>query len=214
MSYYATGGLIPKLFAEGGFSKGTDTVPAMLTPGEFVIKKAAVDKYGMNMLSALNEGYLHKGGPVGHKHGNQDGNWFSKFNPVNAISSMLSGMFNFGASQQINKNVNVQSTMTQQEKDRALLQTAQMLSGYTSAFNLKNNTSPEIFGNKKLGSLADILGVLPVAGLGIKALTKIVPKAVKPAAKAVKPAPISIANTAPEVPVVSDVPAAPVITAT
>jgi len=172
MGYYNYGGLIPEMFAAGGFSKGTDTVPAMLTPGEFVVRKAAVDKYGMNMLSALNEGYLHKGGPVGHKHGNQDGNWFSKFNPANAISSMLSGMFGFGASKAVNKNVNVQSTMTQQEKDRALLQTAQMLSGYTSAFNLKNNTSPEIFGNKKLGALADILGVLPAIGLASKVATK------------------------------------------
>ena len=68
MGYYNYGGLIPEMFAAGGFSKGTDTVPAMLTPGEFVVRKAAVDKYGMNMLSALNEGYLHKGGPVGHKH--------------------------------------------------------------------------------------------------------------------------------------------------
>ena len=68
MTGFSSGGMVPKLFAEGGFSKGTDTVPAMLTPGEFVVRKAAVDKYGMNMLSALNEGYLHKGGPVGHKH--------------------------------------------------------------------------------------------------------------------------------------------------
>jgi hypothetical protein len=28
----------------------------MLTPGEFVVRKAMVDKYGMPMLSALNQG--------------------------------------------------------------------------------------------------------------------------------------------------------------
>lgn len=34
--------------------KGTDTVPAMLTPGEFVIRKQAVDKVGMDFLSKVN----------------------------------------------------------------------------------------------------------------------------------------------------------------
>lgn len=33
-----------------------DSVPAMLTPGEFVIRKAMVDKYGIPMLNALNQG--------------------------------------------------------------------------------------------------------------------------------------------------------------
>ena len=50
---FAKGGLVPKYFAQGGLSKGTDTVPAMLTPGEFVMSRAAVDKFGP-MLSAMN----------------------------------------------------------------------------------------------------------------------------------------------------------------
>ena len=45
-------------FANGGKVGSTDTVPAMLTPGEFVIKKSAVDKYGTNFLSSLNNGVL------------------------------------------------------------------------------------------------------------------------------------------------------------
>jgi hypothetical protein len=49
----AMGGLVPKYFASGGLSMGTDTVPAMLTPGEFVMRKSAVDKFGP-MLSAMN----------------------------------------------------------------------------------------------------------------------------------------------------------------
>jgi TP901 family phage tail tape measure protein len=173
---FATGGMVPKAYADERFAMGTDTVPAMLTPGEFVIRKAAVDKYGVDTFKDLNMQRFATGGEVtgGNKpkNKNKDGNWFSRFNPANAISSMLSGMFNFGVSQQIHKDLNIQSTMTQQEKDRALLQTAQILSGYTSAFNLKNNTSPEIFGNKKLGALADILGVLPAVGLASKIATK------------------------------------------
>ena len=45
-------------FANGGPVGSTDTVPAMLTPGEFVVKKSAVDKYGTDFLSSLNRGML------------------------------------------------------------------------------------------------------------------------------------------------------------
>ena len=50
------GGLVvPKYFAKGGHVRGTDTVPAMLTPGEFVIKKKAVDRVGASTLNKINE---------------------------------------------------------------------------------------------------------------------------------------------------------------
>jgi len=38
----------------GGPARGTDTVPAMLTPGEWVIRKPAVDHFGAGLLSAIN----------------------------------------------------------------------------------------------------------------------------------------------------------------
>lgn len=41
-------------FASGGHAAGSDTVPAMLTPGEWVVKKSAVDKYGLGLLDDLN----------------------------------------------------------------------------------------------------------------------------------------------------------------
>ena len=44
-------------FNQGGQVPGSgnsDTVPAMLTPGEFVIKKEAVQKYGVNTLTSMN----------------------------------------------------------------------------------------------------------------------------------------------------------------
>ena len=37
-----------------GFKQNTDTVPAMLTPGEFVIRKEAVDQLGKPFLESLN----------------------------------------------------------------------------------------------------------------------------------------------------------------
>jgi len=78
----AKGGLIYR--ADGGSifqPKGTDTVPAMLTPGEFVIKKSSVDKIGTDTLSAINNGYadgglvsyLQRGGQAGwgNMHANE-----------------------------------------------------------------------------------------------------------------------------------------------
>jgi hypothetical protein len=52
----AKGGMVPKYFAAGGYSRGTDTVPAMLTPGEFVINKNAANGIGVNNLNRLNSG--------------------------------------------------------------------------------------------------------------------------------------------------------------
>ena len=57
VQYNATGGLIiPKMFASGGYAKGTDIVPAMLTPGEFVMSKYAVETHGAAKMKAINNG--------------------------------------------------------------------------------------------------------------------------------------------------------------
>ena len=42
-------------FAGGGLARGTDTVPAMLTPGEFVMSRGAVQEYGVDTLSSMND---------------------------------------------------------------------------------------------------------------------------------------------------------------
>lgn len=66
---FAEGGVaLIKKFAKRGYNRlsssivpgsgNKDTVPAMLTPGEFVIRKSAVRKYGLNLLNAINEGWL------------------------------------------------------------------------------------------------------------------------------------------------------------
>jgi TP901 family phage tail tape measure protein len=52
----AMGGMVPKYFVSGGYSRGTDTIPAMLTPGEFVVKRNAVDSFGVNNLNKINDG--------------------------------------------------------------------------------------------------------------------------------------------------------------
>ena len=57
---YAMGGMV---YANNGLSVeaskyalGTDTIPAMLTPGEFVMSKPAVDRIGTAALSSMNNG--------------------------------------------------------------------------------------------------------------------------------------------------------------
>jgi TP901 family phage tail tape measure protein len=63
---YSTGGKVHH-FARGGMVPGTgnrDTVPAMLQPGEFVIKKSSVNKLGAGNLAAMNENRYAAGGTV------------------------------------------------------------------------------------------------------------------------------------------------------
>jgi len=58
VQYYPMGGLIPYKAEGGSIFKplGTDTVPAMLTPGEFIVRKYAVDNFGVDRLKAINSG--------------------------------------------------------------------------------------------------------------------------------------------------------------
>jgi len=50
------GGMVPKYMANGG-AVGSDTVPAMLTPGEFVMNKAAVKRFGPMLENMNNSKY-------------------------------------------------------------------------------------------------------------------------------------------------------------
>ena len=76
-------------FATGGYVPGSgnrDTVPAMLTPGEFVIRKKAVEKIGVGKLAALNR---NKGGPVGLQYFNSGG-LVQKFVGGGKVSQLVS----------------------------------------------------------------------------------------------------------------------------
>jgi len=55
IAYLSKGGYINK------FAKGTDIIPAMLTPGEFVMTKPAYDKYGSSMMNSINNGTFEAG---------------------------------------------------------------------------------------------------------------------------------------------------------
>ena len=57
---FSGGGGVPDWLAMAGGGKafmkpmGTDTVPAMLSPGEFVMSKGAVDKFGSDFMESIN----------------------------------------------------------------------------------------------------------------------------------------------------------------
>lgn len=59
--FRSNGGIIPEYHSDGDIigvdwkSKGTDTVPTMLTPGEYVLRKKAVESLGLNFLNNLNK---------------------------------------------------------------------------------------------------------------------------------------------------------------
>jgi hypothetical protein len=60
---YSVGGRV-KGYSAGGFpSLGSDNIPAMLTPGEFVVRKRAVQDFGVKNLEAVNNGE-YSGGSV------------------------------------------------------------------------------------------------------------------------------------------------------
>jgi len=52
----SAGGMVPKYMARGG-AVGSDTVPAMLTPGEFVMNKGAVKRFGPMLENMNNSKY-------------------------------------------------------------------------------------------------------------------------------------------------------------
>lgn len=63
--YRADGGSIPRtVYASRGKAiqrfkpRGTDTVPAMLTPGEFVVKKSSVRRFGLDTMRQINNGNI------------------------------------------------------------------------------------------------------------------------------------------------------------
>ena len=58
----AFGGVVtPKYMRLGGLAMGSDTVPAMLTPGEFVVRRPAVQGFGVKNLEKINNGEYESG---------------------------------------------------------------------------------------------------------------------------------------------------------
>jgi hypothetical protein len=117
----AMGGLI---YANNGIfvPRGTDTVPAMLTPGEFVVRREAVNRgNNLQLLKSINGGVgggaiggFSKGGKVNYlAEGGTPANGGFAFDPevINKLANSLS-QFNTGLSASIDKLVGYKFTMT------------------------------------------------------------------------------------------------------
>ena len=99
----------PKAFNEGGVvyanngmlipyqPRGTDTVPAMLTPGEFVVNREATQQ-NLGLLRAINSGSYQTGGVVKYlSEGTAGGISFERIlssfsSSINSVTSALSGL--------------------------------------------------------------------------------------------------------------------------
>ena len=119
-------------FAEGGMPKGTDTVPAMLTPGEFVVNKAAAQQIGYDNLNHMNKSgkpkYFAKGGAV--QYFAQGGG------PVQAIPPTIAG-FAMGS--------NVQKEMAERtELQNIFSRVSQAADGTKTNLELINETAKEL----------------------------------------------------------------------
>ena len=143
-------------FASGGsvFSpKGTDTVPAMLTPGEFVVRKSAVDAVGVNALKNINSmssgsmarsgSYFHKGGPVG-----KAGAGAELGNSGDLLRGILTS--NKNTTQAVEKLI---SAFQQREEARG--------QGASTSYTLNSDNFTKAVGafDKSIDRLADILSV-------------------------------------------------------
>ena len=94
--YRPMGGLIPYM-ANGGFkSMGSDTVPAMLTPGEFVVNRESTKAFGP-LLSAINDA----------KYPSMIARKFSEVSPSMMTTSLISPSYNISSPTVNASNTNI-----------------------------------------------------------------------------------------------------------
>jgi TP901 family phage tail tape measure protein len=134
----ANGGLV-QYRANGGSifkPKGTDTVPAMLSPGEFVIRKSAVDQIGVGNLQTLNSG----GSPVYAAGGGS----------IEELLEQIAGANQASAGVIANRNVNIntgQNTLIEDIMSRVLsgeLSDAALQQALKDIEEVQNNPSSDL----------------------------------------------------------------------
>lgn len=99
----ARGGLMTEMGFVRGYATGgsVDNVPALLTGGEFVVKKSVVDRLGVGYLNALNRGArFAEGGIVGNTT-------TSNYNPDDSINKLTSTIEKLQLAISPNRNNNI-----------------------------------------------------------------------------------------------------------
>ena len=114
----------PQGFAAGGSAAGSDVIPAMLTPGEFVMSAGAVRQHGVGTMRSLNKGQIprfNRGGMVGGVQYRQNGGEVTSggvsINTANLDESFSNFVGNF--SSELDKITGVFSPMAQALQDLA-----------------------------------------------------------------------------------------------
>jgi TP901 family phage tail tape measure protein len=139
-----------KFFATGGLAKGTDTVPAMLTPGEFIVKKSSAEKIGYSRLSQMNNNpvsYFAEGSSYAYKElSNKENERVRKRimdaqNKINEISIMQE----MDQSRSEIKKLEKEKTSLQKEVDK-----------------LSNRLNRPTFSPSALSDYADLHGLGPI----------------------------------------------------
>jgi len=138
--------------ATGGSILGTDTIPAMLTPGEFVINKNAVNKIGTGFLNQINnvKGYAN-GGLVSYlQNGSQQ--------PVsgNSVSGMNFPTIDFSQFDQSVQDFNFSTTGFAQDINKFNSELSANITNLNSSFeDFVNNM------NTVTSSLAEVAASIP-----------------------------------------------------
>jgi len=141
-------------FANGGAS-GADTVPAMLTPGEFVMNKGAVDKYGVGFMRNLNKGKVqgfNKGGMVQYRQNGGEALGSSGASPqaMGIDTSKIEGVFSSFVD-------NISSTFDN---------LVSPLNGVVQSLN----QIAQSFGNFTMQHTVNVEGLINVGGLNVETL--------------------------------------------
>ena len=181
ISYLQTGKTKTYGFNGGGFAngyvsgeKGVDKVPAMLSDGEFVMSRGAVEKYGVDTLEAMNAAgggtnkpkvmggkiYADGGGSIGSKF-STDSEYYTQ-----EILKGLSTQFKWANDLARRAGISVQNVMAQSANSLqgAITETAKSaysgfmnkeadLHGYMTRGGMQNDAMK--FGNQALSSLQD-----------------------------------------------------------
>ena len=139
---FATGGIVPGV-------GNTDSVPAMLSPGEFVIKKSSVGSIGAGNLAAMNQG-----GAVQK---------FADGGTVNAGGILHQNKVAFATADFIDDGpIKGKETMTRKEVAKAFFGGSNLNKLFGQAFVEKNMGDPTVFGSKKIPKYSTMIeGVGP-----------------------------------------------------
>jgi hypothetical protein len=174
------GGFLPRatggpVYRAGGGSIDRDTVPAMLTPGEFVMNKNAVDKHGMNFMDHLNRGGkvqgFATGGPVyravgGSMGGNSGGVSMSNVGvsiDLSAISTTISNSIG-AAFSKVGSLINPSAV-------------TQIVSSFSSFIQSMNNMLSKVSG-MQMTHTVNISGGISVTGINSQQIANVVSSAV------------------------------------